>query len=182
MCRIVITGPESVGKSTMAAFLASAFDGVEVPEYAREYVETHGLDYSEEDVVAIANHQIEEDLRLQGKNSLVFYDSWLFVTKVWFEEVYHHCPEFVLDHINDHSADLFILLKCDLPWIDDPTRENGGERREYLYERYRQELERNHCNYVEVSGIGESRFVNAKRVVAEFLSRRDDNLKVRENE
>ncbi|VAW30185.1 hypothetical protein MNBD_BACTEROID07-850, partial [hydrothermal vent metagenome] len=36
--RIAITGPESTGKSELAAWLASAYQTSWVPEYAREYL------------------------------------------------------------------------------------------------------------------------------------------------
>ena len=35
---VFISGPESTGKSQLAAELAKRFNGVYVPEYAREYV------------------------------------------------------------------------------------------------------------------------------------------------
>ncbi|MDC1106064.1 ATP-binding protein [Prolixibacteraceae bacterium] len=176
MYRIVVTGPESVGKSTMAKYLADCFDGVDIPEYARTYVEDHGYSYSYDDVVAIAIHQIEQDQAILNQDlNMIFYDSWMIITKIWFDEVFQQVPEFVHQHIEAYSADLYLLLDYDLPWEDDPARENGGDRRAYLYKRYKSELESYGCHYVEISGIGEERFANAKGAVEKFLYCRREN-------
>ncbi|QZT38610.1 ATP-binding protein [Halosquirtibacter xylanolyticus] len=177
MYRVVITGPESVGKSTMSKYLAKYFDGVDIPEYARTYVEEHGFDYSYEDVVAIASHQVDQDMALVGEPlKFVFYDSWMIITKIWFEEVYNKVPEFVDQHIQQYAADLYLLLDYDLPWEEDPTRENGGERRAYLYERYKRELKSHGCDFIEISGVGDVRFENGKRAVEKFLKSRSENI------
>ena len=38
MYKVGIIGPESTGKSTLSAYLANRYNGVLIPEYAREYV------------------------------------------------------------------------------------------------------------------------------------------------
>ncbi|MCB0706487.1 MAG: ATP-binding protein, partial [Saprospiraceae bacterium] len=48
--RILITGPESSGKTTLARSLAEAQDEPWVPEYAREYLEKYGPDYTLNDL------------------------------------------------------------------------------------------------------------------------------------
>ena len=40
MLKVVITGPESTGKSTLASALSTHFNAVLSEEYAREYLET----------------------------------------------------------------------------------------------------------------------------------------------
>jgi nicotinamide riboside kinase len=54
--KIGIIGPESTGKSTLANYLAHRYNGVLVPEYAREYMEKReqNTDYTYEDVKNIA--------------------------------------------------------------------------------------------------------------------------------
>ncbi|QZE13266.1 ATP-binding protein [Halosquirtibacter laminarini] len=170
MLRVVVTGAESVGKSTISEMLAKYFQGTNIPEYARTYVEEHGYTYQYDDVVAIAKYQVEEDLEIeQLSDSIVFYDSWLIITKVWLFEMYKQMPDFVDAHIADHKADLYLLLTPDLPWVEDPVRENGGEMRWKLHQKYKEELEHYQCNYVEVSEVGEDRFLRAKSEVEKLL-------------
>jgi len=61
--KIVIIGPESTGKSTLCEQLAAHYNTVWVREYAREYLEKNGTDYTFENLYEIAVGQIsgEED-------------------------------------------------------------------------------------------------------------------------
>ena len=61
MISIGIIGPESTGKSTLAAYLANRYKGLLIPEYARTYMEQLNRPYTYEDVVAIAKHQITNE-------------------------------------------------------------------------------------------------------------------------
>ena len=51
---VALHGPESTGKSTLAAALARRFGTVWVPEYGRTYCEEHGTDLTMADMIAIA--------------------------------------------------------------------------------------------------------------------------------
>ena len=44
--KIVILGPESTGKSTLCEQLAAHYNTVWCPEYAREYLLKHGMNYT----------------------------------------------------------------------------------------------------------------------------------------
>ncbi|MBO9660994.1 MAG: ATP-binding protein, partial [Chitinophagaceae bacterium] len=52
--KIVIIGPESTGKSTLAAQLAEHYETDWVPEFAREYLLSNGKEYTYEDLLTIA--------------------------------------------------------------------------------------------------------------------------------
>ena len=61
MVTVAIIGPESSGKSTLARYLANRYQGILVPEYAREYVEQKGTtDVSFDELCEIARYQIEQ--------------------------------------------------------------------------------------------------------------------------
>ena len=55
---VVLTGPESSGKSWLATILSERFGGVRVDEYVREYCAAHGTDTSLADVELIAREQL----------------------------------------------------------------------------------------------------------------------------
>ncbi len=167
--RIVITGPESTGKTTLATQLAERFGGLYVPEYAREYVEQLRGHYTFADVENIARKQIEQ--YVQAKESsveFVFFDTWLIITKVWFEWVFGRVPEWLEDAMGSCQVDLYLLCLPDLPWEADPVRENGGENRLKLFNQYRNELIRRKLPFVEIGGTNDVRLNNAIDAVRKF--------------
>ena len=87
--RTAITGPESTGKTKMATWLSNAYQTLWVPEYAREYLEKYGPDYTLEDVVAIAHEQLKrENTAAENARRILFCDTGLLVTKIWCEVVF----------------------------------------------------------------------------------------------
>jgi len=161
--RVVITGPESTGKTELAHALAERLDTIWIPEYARQYVENLDRPYEYEDVIQIAKHQIAQETEFASKmgKGILLFDTWLIITKVWLDLVFGKCPEWILDHIRSSKIDLFLVCDTDLPWIADPVRENGGEKREELFQIYCNEIRKFGFKYEIVSGIGDSRTENA---------------------
>jgi len=161
--RVVITGPESTGKTILAQALAEKLGTVWVPEYARHYVENLHRHYDYDDVVRIAQYQVSQEAAYASKirNGVLIFDTWLIITKVWFDLVFGNCPEWVSDHIRSSKIDLFLVCSTGLPWIEDPVRENGGEKREQLCELYCKEIRSFGFEYEIVNGLGDVRTANA---------------------
>ena len=160
--RIAVTGPESTGKTTLAIQLAGQFGGLYIPEYARNYVEKLNHHYTFEDVEAIARMQVTQYQQAQDSDCrFVFFDTWLIITKVWFEWVYNKVPEWLDHEIRNCPIDLFLLCRPDLPWEADSVRENGGENRIKLYNQYKRNLQEYGFNFIEVEGVGEDRVATA---------------------
>lgn len=157
---IVVTGPESSGKSTLTKQLAGWFEGVGIPEYARDYVERLKRPYNRQDVETIGRRQLlylKKIRRDCGNNEVyVIFDTFLIITKIWLEEVYHYCPAWLHLAIEENRPDLALLCEPDLPWQQDGVRENR-EKRSYLYQRYKRELEYYQIPYRIVNGSGEAR-------------------------
>lgn len=166
--RIVITGAESTGKTTLASQLAAYYNTVYIPEYAREYVENLKRPYNYEDIEKIAFRQIqqEEDF-IKKANNYLFYDTYLIITKVWFQVVYNNCPDWLLKTIVKSKINLFLICDTDIPWEPDPVRENGGKSRNILYQQYIRELEEYHFNYKIVNGLGKDRLLHAIHFIEE---------------
>ena len=68
-----------------------------------------------------------------------------------------------------NRIDFYLLCNTDLPWVADPVRENGGEKREKLFERYKLELEHYGFDYSVVSGSGKSRIKSALMGLKHFF-------------
>ena len=147
MYKVGIIGPESTGKSSLARYLSRRYKGTYVPEYAREYVEEKGsTDVSYDELCGIARKQIEEMTEVQRdkgpSTKVIFFDTELIVTKVWFDYAFHRVPEWLDEAVKAYPMDVYLLTKPDIPWVPDPARSNGtDEIRQELFHRYETEIQ-----------------------------------------
>ena len=120
-----------------------------MPEYAREYMEKRACAsaYTYEDVVNIAQQQVQQlQNSIHGgitegyRSNVVFFDTELIITKVWFLHKFGKCPEFVEKALHDYPMDVYLLCYPDMEWVPDPVRENP-DIREYLFDWYKKEIE-----------------------------------------
>ena len=163
--KIVLTGPESTGKSTLTRLLAEKFNAPFVDEIAREYLNSLNRKYKYDDVEEIARLQVQAEKTLEKKNSpIVFLDTDLIVTKIWFLHCYGNFPSFIDDHLKNNRNVYHLLCYYDLPWEPDPLRENP-DIRDLLFEKYRIEIENYSYPYGIVKGIGNQRLENALKII-----------------
>jgi len=186
--KIVITGPESTGKSTLCEQLAKHYETIWCPEYAREYLLKHGTDYTFDDLLTIAKGQLSledqyvssivnrESLKRKSNSPFTFYHSPLFidtdmyVMKVWCEYVFGKCHQFILDEIVESKSDLYLLCNTDLPWVKDELREYPNEEpRKELYHIYKDIMINQQTAWVEISGDYEERLQKAIAAVDALL-------------
>lgn len=166
---IVITGAESTGKSTLTERLANHFEVTYIPEIAREYVENLNRKYTYSDVENIAKMQIAKfDSISKSDAPYIFVDTWLIVTKIWFEFVYNKTPDWLIREILKTKIHLFLVCDIDLPWIYDHVRENGGENRRILQNKYIENIKNFGFDYKIVSGIDDERFNCALNYLGEL--------------
>ena len=178
--KIVILGPESTGKSTISEQLAAHYKTLWAKEYAREYLETYGTDYSYEDLYTIALGQIkgEDDAFNEMQNNFssyaadpfLFIDTDLHVIKVWSEFVFNKCDNRVLSGIVQREYDLYLLCDTDLPWVKDNLREYPDlETRDKLFHFYKEEMTEQEKPWVIINGNYEERLERALAAVEKFL-------------
>ncbi|TDN39106.1 ATPase [Hymenobacter sp. UV11] len=163
MQRISLTGPESAGKSTLAAQLAAHYGTVFVPEFAREYLEKNGPAYALPDLEAIAHGQLAaEDAAATQATRLLFCDTDLLVIKIWAENAFGTCPAWVLAELAKQRYALTLLLAPDLPWAPDPQREHPDPAQRWrFYDLYKAELQRRGWPFAEVGGPPAQRLAQA---------------------
>ena len=167
--KIALTGPESTGKSFLAQQLADHYLTVWVPEFARVFLLQQEGAYNYGDILKIARGQkISEGALLELADNLLFADTELLVTKIWCDVKYGKCHPWILENLDRQDYDLYLLMDIDLPWEYDPLREHP-DRRKYLFDLYRNELEARKLNYKIVSGIGDERFKNAVGFVVDVV-------------
>src|SRR6056297_316971 len=174
---IVITGAESTGKSVLTKWLANHFQVPFIPEFAREYVEKLNRDYNYSDVEFIAKKQISQLHEFQKAGlPYIFADTWLIITKIWFEVVFKQVPSWIDETMKETAISLFLVCDTDLPWIPDSVRENGGEQRELLQKKYINTIEEYGFNYKIVSGKNDERFKNALDAVKQLEKNEEKQL------
>jgi NadR type nicotinamide-nucleotide adenylyltransferase len=161
--KIAIIGPESTGKSTLCKALSAHYQEPFVPEYGRTYLEENGIKYTYEDLLFISKGMVAiEDEKAKEATNLLFCDTDLIMMKVWYEVRFGKCHPWVLEKIEAKPYDFYLICSPDLPWQEDPMRENPHIREE-LFERYLKEVNNLHIPFHIVKG--EKRLQSAKKVL-----------------
>ena len=149
MNKIIITGPESSGKTTLSNDLKKYFSTHLVAEYAREYIDQLNSKYNYDDLLKIAKQQLKNEGRTHLTTPLIC-DTDLITIKIWSEYKYYKCDAWILQHIKKQKNENRFYLLCtpDLKWKDDPQRENQFDRKA-IFDIYKNELEAlNHQYFV----------------------------------
>lgn len=169
---VVVTGAESTGKSTLTKALATHFNVPAITEFAREYIEQLNHPYDYNDVEIIARKQAEQVKAVkESEYPIIFIDTWLIITKVWFEVVFQKIPGWLEDEIQSTKVDLFLLCDTDIPWVPDPVRENGGEKRNLLQLRYIENIKKYNFTFQTIKGENNLRFENALQYIKLLLKK-----------
>lgn len=168
--RIVILGPESTGKSTLAEGLADHFKEPWVPEYAREYLEKLNRKYGYGDLINIGRGQVAlEDEIAKNADNYLFCDTDLRVIHIWSEHRFGKTDPWVLDQIKKRTYDVILLTDTDLPWTPDPQREYPElEMRQYFFDKYLKLAQASGFPYSIVSGEKEVRLAKAIEICLEL--------------
>ena len=133
--KIIITGPESSGKTTLCEQLSNHLNIPFAKEFARSYIDNLDRSYIIGDLLSIGKEQLKSELNSQ------LLDTDLITIKIWSEYKYGRCDKWILDQIEKQKTEkrFYLLCKPDIPWQADKQRENPNDREE-LFEIYKQEL------------------------------------------
>ena len=170
--RILILGPESTGKSTLAEKLAEHYSEPWVPEVAREYLEQLDRPYGYDDLLQIGRQQmqLEDEKAVEAKNYL-FCDTDLRVIQVWSQHRFGKVDPWVLEEITRRTYDLILLCAPDLPWQEDPLREHPElEMRQHFFDVYQQLAQASGFPWALISGDAAERLSTAIQEV-DYLKR-----------
>ncbi|MES2731500.1 MAG: AAA family ATPase [Bacteroidota bacterium] len=167
--KICLYGPESTGKSTLAAQMAAYFGTTFVPEAARDILTT-SLECTLEDIMTIARTQAAWiQTHLLSAHKLLFCDTDLLTTRVYSQYMFNRVPDFEPWIIAANQYDLYLFLDTDVPYVQDGTR-LGETTRPGLRDAFLMELQNSQASYTIITGNWEQRFEEAVRVVEEKVS------------
>lgn len=168
--KIVVIGPESTGKSTLAKQLSEYYKAPFVAEFAREFLENKAESvYEFEDLETIAREQVSRtNIALAAKPKLLFCDTDLVTLHIWALDKFDKKIAFVEENLVPQKADLYLLCAPDISWQPDPLREDST-RRDSLFEWNYLALKSIEANLEIVSGEGEIRLQKAIQYINNFF-------------
>jgi len=147
--RIAVLGAESSGKSTLCQALAQRYGTVWVPEYLREFVDTHGRVPFEADQFGIARMQRErEDAAALQARDFLFCDTTPLMTALY-SRVYWGRVDAQLDALaRQHDYALTLVTAPDTPWIPDGLMRESEEMRQRVFALVEAELDARGIRFV----------------------------------
>src|SRR5262249_55244764 len=126
MIRVVLTGSESTGKSTLAAAVAKHYRVEVVPEFVRAFAEQRGgvIEFSDHGPIARGQMALEDEHiaratqivsarpahpALPAPPALVIQDTDLLSTVVYCKHYFGRCPEWIEEAARARRPDLYLL-------------------------------------------------------------------------
>jgi NadR type nicotinamide-nucleotide adenylyltransferase len=163
--RVVVTGSECTGKTTLAQELAAAY-GVEcVPEFVREFVNTIGgrPQFSDHGPIARGQKALEDQYRARA-GSLLIHDTDMLSTVAYCRAYFDRCPEWIEAAAIDRQASLYLLCGIDVPWAPDGLRDRPDRRAE-MHALFESVLREAGATFVVIRGSREQRLAEARRQI-----------------
>jgi len=159
---IVVTGPESSGKSSLCQALSEQLNLHWVPEYARNYLEKKGPQYDWEDLVKMyAGHlSAQEKALYEHPYTPIIFDTDSINYAVWSQRVFGEILELLSRAMQKEKKHIYLVCYPDLAWEKDPFRENPDDRLEIM-EEHLEWIEKLERPFAIVKGQKEERLKNA---------------------
>lgn len=154
--RIVLMGPESSGKTTLANALGQALRTTVAPEYGRTYCDFFG-EPDEDGLRLIAHgHAASTAAALRQANRVLVEDTDAAMTQVWADMFGAKRDRVVEAHWT--APDLYVVCNIDVPWEADGQRwfPQQEQRLDFL-DRCLKEVKRRGVPHVLVSGSVQTR-------------------------
>ena len=151
--RIAVLGAESSGKSTLCGALARRYDTVWVPEYLREFVDTHKRVPFEADQYGIAcTQRAREDAAAVDANAFLFCDTTPLMTALYSQVYWGRVDAGLAALAATHDYALTLVTAPDTPWVADGLMRESEEVRQCVFSMLVQELDARGVRFVLLEG------------------------------
>jgi len=170
--RMVLSGPESSGKSTLASALAARLGLPMAPEFARVHLEAgNPPPRSANDLTEMARHHLAWQLRhVPAEAPIGIFDTDMLNYHIWADVAFGHVPDEIGHWLAGEAHHIHLLCEPDLPWQADPLRERPDPaRRQELFKIHLAELARRGNRVVRIHGTGEARLAMAEAACREVM-------------
>lgn len=154
--RVILTGAECSGKTTLANQVAEVTQSSLLPEQARIYLDQKGLDYNPVDLLHILVKHDEEEMKLSESNDNYICDTDALTLYLWYLIKYGEHQPLIYDYWREHNDGLYIVCAPVEPWEADPQREHP-EGRDLIHLNYIEMLTHHRCNFEVIDGTSEER-------------------------
>lgn len=178
LIKVVLYGPESTGKTTLAKQLANYYNTLWVPEFMREYLQkkwdSEKKLVTRDDLIPIANGQLQlEKEASQQVENLLICDTNLLELKVYSEYYYNgFCPSEIKNEATKNNYSIYLLTYIDTPWEADDLRDRP-ENREEMFCIFEAELKKQGFPYEILKGNKTDRFNRAIEVIDVLLKNKN---------
>ena len=172
--KVVLYGPESSGKTTLAIELSKHYSVDWVPEYAREYLQKvwdkDKRVCEPSDIMPIAVGQMNlENQYAKKSDSLLICDTNLFETMVYSKNYYGGiCDPLLEKYALNNNYDLYLLTDIDIPWKKDDLRDKPNERQK-SFQIFKNELIKNNLPFKVINGTRIERLKKAIRYINSII-------------
>jgi nicotinamide riboside kinase len=150
--KILVTGPECSGKTTLAQYISQSHGYALVTEMARPYLELRPSDYDYQSLHEIALCQYFEQMYICNNNENVVCDTDLLTIIIWGKEVFGKYEQQWLElWQSSYDYDYIFLCRPDMTWEADKLRENEHDR-DRLFDIYANHLVKYGKSFVVLEG------------------------------
>lgn len=168
--RVAILGAESTGKSALAEALAKHYQTTWVPEYLREFVDTHQRVPTQHEQLHIAQTQLQrEKSMLAQANQWLFCDTTPLMTSIYSRFYFDEVDEALEELVAQHTYDFILVTAPDFPWTPDGLQRESAAVRDHIHHELMQSLEESETPFLLVEGSLEERLAQVT-MTFDFLS------------
>ena len=173
MYRVVITGAESTGKTTLAEQLAAHFEAPFSREFVRDFVQSIDRPIREQDLNAIMNGQIKyENEACENTTRLVFHDTNLLSNVIYADYYFDQHPKELDLALSENQYDLYLFCQNEIPWVDDGAQRDSPLARDEIHQAFGEMLKDCAIPAIKIKGSPEDRFHQAINTIQEYLNKR----------
>lgn len=173
MKTVVLTGPESSGKTFLSQRLQQRFGGLRVEEHVRSFIEREQRDTCLDDVPVIARGQLAlEDAARAQRPALLILDTHLLSNMLWSRTLFGDCPPELEQALLQRHYDLHLLLSpLDVEWEDDGQRCQPELADRLTFHRHCEHwLRQNRQRYIPIAGNWAEREARAVAELQQLLA------------